>query len=377
MKDMNNVKNNFIFMGLFLITLQSFYFPIVGPALTFIGYVIVVAIGFAENKIDKKLVNITSVFLILLSIHLVLTIGDYGTKDLFSLLSLVVMIIGLPVVKPLFSENEKSIERAIKYILIIHVTVLFSQVIFWLVTHRYLDVLEYLVGIKSGSMSQKGIVAFGVRVPRFSALFNEPGTYCITVMPLVFLYYSLKKKLDGIVFLSSISCLITMSMFGVVLVSLFFCIVILYNRKLRVHMLLISIFSVLIFSSFGGMDAVINRFSADSDYSGLGFRESMLDYYFSNGGHLIFGIRIDELPEFFVPNDIGLWFSFLVSYGGVAVVILLFCYIYLYSESRRVESLLLITLVVMTKLKYTYPLFWILVVMLSVIKGEDRHESSS
>lgn len=368
-----------IFLGFFLITLQSIYIPVFGPVCTFIGYILLFTCALRKSQPELNLLALVMAVYLILVIHLLLSLSSYGNSDFGSFLSLVVMISALPVLISFFKKSKDIILKCVKLTIAFHAVVLVVQIIWWIITKDYLDLLALISNQQSGTISKKGISALGYRVPRFSGLFNEPGTYSVTLMTLIFVYYSISKSIDEIVVLGTVTCLATMSMFGIVLVTVFFLIILFSSKISKVKVFIYVLMLFVAFLGSGGGTALLSRFSVDSQYSGIGFREQMLNFLYSNSQSFIFGIPVSSYPDYFVPNDIGLWFSFITTFGIWGALILILLYFYTYISTKKIEPLLILTIILLTKLKFTYPLFWLVFILLSVdfnkkYENEAKHE---
>ncbi|MGR5336196.1 hypothetical protein ACPV5I_12280 [Vibrio gigantis] len=275
---------------------------------------------------------------------------------------------------PYVEVHHDEFIKAIKLVLVFHVFVILFQVVYWVLTKQYIDLFNVISGLNSGNYSKKGLIAFGLQVPRFSGFFNEPGTYSITIMSFTFLYYAAIKKIDHVIIFSTLSCLITMSGFGIILVMCFYGILLTTSKNNRKYVLYSTPFIFGLFLYIGGVESLINRFSKDSEYSGVGFREKMLEYFFSDINNFFHGLQIGKMPSYFVPNDLGIWFSFMTSYGVFGLLICLSVVFFVFFKTKKWEFILLVLLLFFTKMKYTYPLFWLIVGLLSVVGKNNEKE---
>jgi hypothetical protein len=360
---------------LFLITLQSFYFPVVGSGFTFLGYFVLFYISAYKGDMKSETLFYSLISIIILCLgNFIILFNGIGFGDFKSQLSVLVMLICFPFILKLFQEYNDRMQKILQLVILCHSAILFIQVLYWGVTREYLDIILFLTDEKSGSLSKKGIMFLGERVTRFSGLFNEPGTYSVVIMSLTFIYYSQLKKINTVIVIASLSCLATMSSFAIVLVLLLIFLTVVTNKKQRINALLILSFIFSIFLYVGGVAAIVKRFSANSEHSGLEFRTQMINYYFSDITNILMGIRILDLPEYFVPNDVGLWFSIVVSQGVMGWLFLLLTLSFVYYKVRRLDVFLILIFILITKLKFTYPLFWILLALLLTLKKNNSDQ---
>ncbi|NQY63268.1 MAG: hypothetical protein HRT38_05965 [Alteromonadaceae bacterium] len=353
---------NMLIVSVFAITLQSFYFPGLGAIVTYLGAVLIVVISIFTKKISLDIFkSMVPLFLILMVYYLVLIFKGGGSSSEFnSLLSISAMLLLIPFY-PLVLR--KHLLTVLASVILIHSLIIIFQMFFWVLTREYIDFLQIAVGESSRVMSSKGLTLFNMRVPRFAGLFNEPGTYSVIIMSLTLVYYSVLKKINLTVVMASLTSLFTLSMFGIVLVASLFLVHIIRSKKLNVFFL---IFLSILFASLyyvGFLETILNRFSESSNYGGISFREMMLRFYFNNAEYIIFGIPMGDYPDYFVANDVGLWFAFLVAFGliGFGIVILMIGQVY---YKKSLFEVVIFILLLFTKLKFTYPLFWFLYALL-------------
>lgn len=370
---LSNFEIRTLAVGLFLITLQSFYFPVVGSGLTILGLMLLLIMSLWSLQIDKEVLALVGIFVFLLGISAAIKIlSGIAEEDFVSLVATLFMVISIPFVHSLLRNKTEVAIAAMKYVILVHVGILFFQVGYWLLLQEYFDLLSIIIGVDSGSISKKGLEAFGMRVPRFSGLFNEPGTFSVVVMAMTIIYYILSKKVDYVLAAAVIASLASMSMFGIVLASTLCVVVVLTNNKYRLKIICLGLLFLILFASVGGIEAVVARFSVESEYGGVDFRAEMIRTFLDSPKNIILGMNLEEVPEFFVSNDAGLWFAFLVSYGLPGILLILTMMVFVAYKSRRWDVMFLVILLLMTKLKFTYPLFWVLYTLALVSQKKEN-----
>ncbi|MGL0822743.1 hypothetical protein [Vibrio vulnificus] len=362
----------FITILITLISLQSFYFPYIGSGLTYLGYLIPAALCIIYRKSLSKsdvyfsvILSVTFLSVVVLSFS-----GVFSLSDFKSILAAFVMVLLYPLVKSYFYFNYDNVVKALRLVITIHSFTVLVQILYWLFTREYLDFMEIIMGSESRSLSRKGIMLFGERLFRFSGLFNEPGTYSVILFCLSVVYYKMVGRIDVYIAFSIFSILSTMSAYGIVLsLSFLFYSSFFDGESSNVSKKLKSIFvaslCILPFVVLGGMDGFIERFSSDSDYSGGDFRKNMIYDYFSEY-NFIFGYKIHDMPDFFVPNDIGVWFSILTSFGIFGFISIFIVYSYVIKSDPKFSTFLILSLIMVTKIKFTYPLMWLLIALLLI-----------
>lgn len=359
-----------VIMSIFFITLQSVYIPSFGAILTYLGSILLVAITFFKYKLQKQETILTIILLVMLIIagHF-LIINDVAGVDFKSYIATSIMIFSYPFIFQFIKKESNNLVSSFEFVISVHAFVIFVQVIYFLIFKDYLDIFEHLFDEKSGSLGKKSLILFGERVPRFSGLFNEPGTYSVVIMSLAISYYSIVKRLNLFLAFAISSTLMTMSGFGFLLVTSLLGITFFTSVGGRFKLLFYAGIIIIGFSLVGGYSAIESRFLGQNEYSGLGFRAEMLDYYFSNQKVFFIGDSIDSIPGHFVPNDLGIWYALVLKYGIVGWAIMATLAIHNFYYTKKFSNVILIALIFLTKIKLTYPLLWLL---LAIINNDKK-----
>lgn len=354
---------------IFLITLQSFYFSNIGasifPVIGSIGIFALSIRRFRAAPIKRfKLILISfclfSTFQISIDIYL-----DSYYKGFLSFPVLFCCMIGAI----LFFDNRLYLlKKVIKYVIILHLLFLFLQILVWFGTGEYLDYLYLVTGEAQHYMSQKGIVINGERTPRFTGLFNEPGTYSTWIFSLVLIYYFLQRKISYLLILSLVSMVITMSLYGILL-SFLFCLLVLFKRvNIKRAFLVLPIYILILLI----IPDIERRLSGE--YAGIAFRLTAIKAIFDPltffGGRLFNETLNKILLDVSIP-------VYLVYQGGV-VYLAFFLSVFiaagiLHSPLIFFGSLLLL----MSKIKITYPLIWFFISSIFMIRQQRSSTSVS
>jgi|AZIJ01.1.fsa_nt_gi hypothetical protein len=356
---------------IFLMTLQSFYF-MGASILCYIGAALLAFWGLIRFKVDKFFLLFSLFVVTLLSIHYVGRVFFHGVDvaDVKVYLSTSAMVFLLPLWQQVINSDFAILCRSVALVILIHSLAVFAQLVYWVLIGDYLDLLGLLGGEESRAVSSKALVLSGDVVPRFTGLFNEPGTYSVVVFSLVSTYCYLIRKLDFVVLLSLISIVITMSAFGIVLSVLLLAYAFLFLGNARRLGVIFLVFLATILAVYAGVQvALVERF--DSEGSGLSFRTQMLEFYYDKAS--VFGIGVSELPAEFVINDLGLWFYLLFYYGLFGLVLILLMGAVSLLKSKNFMALFVFGLIMLTKLKFTYPLYWFVFLMIAV-RSADRNQ---
>lgn len=364
--------------ALVFITLQSFYFQGAGAAFTYIGLLVFLALNFRQMEFGHEVSALTGFLVLMLMISSFFRILEgLSLKDFLSLVATVSMVLSMPMIYSIVLKRRQEMIFCLSAMILLHVSVLLFQAFYWSVTKEYFDILKLLSGVDSGSVGKKSVVLGGYVVPRFSGMFNEPGTYSVIIMSLVMAYYFGRDQVDKVVGLGVLSVLMTMSMFGVVLVGCFFLSMLVVKRR-NINSLRVLIFGALVLTGFyfvGGVAAVTERLASHSDYGGVDFRVGMIQHFLADGNSLLVGVSIEAIPDGFVPNDAGLWFAFWYFFGLPGLLCFVAVALFSYYKSRRLDVAILVIAIFLTKIKFSNPILWFLIALVFAFTHKDRaHE---
>src|SRR5690606_32364124 len=96
------------------------------------------------------------------------------------------------------ARGEGAFVKPISIVLIIHLMFWYLQFVIWLLSGNYLDFLEPITGESQRYLSLKGLTFGGSRMPRFTGLYSEPGTYSTYIFLLLVVQYKLTGGKVGV-----------------------------------------------------------------------------------------------------------------------------------------------------------------------------------
>jgi hypothetical protein len=295
------------------------------------------------RKIPGKIIAFVGVYVFFSILHEKYSILFYAPFMLFSL--------GVFYGKISFISTEK-ITNILLVTLSIHVFFLYTQVAIFFYSGEYVDLLKYLSVESSSNFSLKGYRINDQLIPRFSGLYNEPGTYSIWVFLqlLVWQKFEQKKRHTIVLYLTLTSILLTASAYGYVMILIF----ILQKINLKNLLLLGFLFFITILF-------LVGRF--ESGY-GIGERLYIFEALKNNPSWLIFGVG--DVAGL-LRDDAGQGISSIL-HGGILTLLAL---LVLLSESWIVALIVLIA-----KIKLTYP-FLYYILLLWRVKNERQISSNN
>lgn len=348
------------FVVIFLGSMQSFYFSgIELSILTIFSMIIISTSSFFSFTLKQDLLVIWVVVLsnLLLFLFILSFIDIHSIKSAFGIL---ISSLSSLMLITVFINRSTDLVRGIEITLQIHAAFIFAQAIWFISSGNYLDFLVNITGEEQRYISNKGIFIGGIRIPRFTGLFNEPGTYANYISALTAVLFSIQRKLTTTIYLSLASIFLTASLFGYVFVAL---LVIIFSlsqinsiKKFAINLILYSIFGILFLYYY--LESILIRFN--SDYSGLEFRSDMIELLINRDAMDIFigaGTIADLLPDWIVVNDIGLIYYTLFSFGFAGLVFMIIIFIPI-ARTYNWVTIAIFGLLLLSKIKLTYPMFW-------------------
>lgn len=195
-------------LAVLMVSLQSFYFA--GSAwFCLVGYVMF--LPFVRWKVPRA--NWTLAFaLIAGTLSSMLFAGlppASGIGQAFSITALLV-------VPAVFKYRTEALIASLRFAVFVHSAFIFSQFAIFLFAGVYFDPLDYLGMMHQVVLSRKGISLGGIIVPRFSGLFNEPGTYSTILCALVGATFALTRRIDKLMLFSVASTFLSVSLGGMI-----------------------------------------------------------------------------------------------------------------------------------------------------------------
>lgn len=262
-----------------------------------------------------------------------------------------------------FAANRDLVTNAVRFCIYLHLLFFVIQVVVFFANGTYLDYLS-IIGLESRPWSLKGLTVEGIgRIPRFTGLYNEPGTYSVHVATLGILLTTMERRLSLPAVVSLASSALTLSLFGVVLATFGFLVALFLKRRVSDSWITVSAISLvtLIFVISGAAESVHTRLY--SDYSGLDGRENLIRLYFEGDAKdILFGVNPAAMANVTAVNDAGLWFWFVGNYGLLGWAYLAVICIFA-GFAGGVGGFMLMLISMLTKLKATYPFFWLILVI--------------
>jgi len=345
------INTNIAFL---LISLQSFYFYSLGVApLPYLGILLLtLPCLLCSGRVDLSFVIMAMIFFSAVLISILLFSGEGIAAFLGMLFSFVGIFFFYTT-----SFEYFDIKKTLKFVISFHLSFFFLQVVYFSLFKDVMDYVQPVTGEVSRMISSKGLTLLDVRIPRFSGLFNEPGTYATYFGGMLSIYSSLIKRWNILILIGIVSLLFTMSAFSFVVIAFIICSKLITTRPVNAKTFLLIILAV----SVGIFVVTVILERVHSGYMEMGFREAMINDYFLHSDlvGVAFGKSIISASEKFggVVNDVGLWFLVLYDYGALAflALILIILMIFFKARMRALPVLLLFVL----KVKFSYPFFWL------------------
>lgn len=358
--------------------LQSVYLGAVGMAvppvlamLAAIAGFVMLAGGAPERRLAFGAIAAFSILMLALGSAELGILGRSDTKTTFGTVASALSAFALLC---LYGDRPQAWFAGVRWALTIVVTFWYLQVAVYFLSGHYLDVVQLLTGEPSRYLSAKGLSFGGVRIPRFTGFYNEPGTYSTYTAILAAAWLRCRGRFDLLVSAAVASMFLSLSLFGIVLgsglllIALFFGD---YRVKRAPYVVGALILGAALWYVVG--DEVAERLR--SNYSGLEFRLNMLgQLWHGSTAEILLGHGTDpsRIPTWFVSNDNGLWFWLTYSYGlsGLAMIAAFALPTIL---DRKGLGFFLLALVLITKVKFSYPAFWFFWVSLLLASQPPQH----
>jgi hypothetical protein len=245
------------------------------------------------------------------------------------------------------SYKKIDLKSYLSAYLIFHSFFFYIQLFAFLTLGVSIDYLEQITGEAqrhSGGLTLPLVGFF----ERFSGLFNEPGTYAVYIAPFIALfsrYYHLSKKYRIIFYISLLSIIISLSVYGVVFAFfiIFFNVGIAKSKKILFSLCTMPLALIFLYERF-----IINAKAGHS--VGISFRQNFIMESYSflaqNLESFLFGaglLRNDARAEFYGAfNDVGLFFYIFHFSGFIGALLTLYIVFFVFLKRDRSSSIAII-----------------------------------
>lgn len=355
-----NGRSFICFAGIFLISLQSYYFTPPGASLFPIAGVGLIAVsGLLSGRIPKDGKILAAAFFMLLFFSLQLTLdvfkaGSGLIKPLISGFVMVVLILTAPTSILKLAYWDKFV-FALQSVVFVHLLAWSFQVVYFFTTGQFLDLLEPVTGEAQRVWSSKGASTIGVgRIPRFTGLFSEPGTYSTYIFVLAAMLRQATKGSTKLLFFCSATMILSFSLYGLILALGLLAVTINWQGLKGYFGFIFVTFSLAILYSIASFAIPFFRHRVDQGY-GVDSRQVAIDRIISESNPIWGHANLDKIQ--FPVNDLTLPIA-LYGSGGMLLIASMLAVIVILQPVSLV-SLFLIALVMVTKIKVAYPLLWL------------------
>ncbi len=384
----SNLVDVLLFISIFLLSLENHG----DTRLYFSTAIVIIIYFFYQNLITFK--NIIYAFflfsgtLIILSLFSSLEVlsyrsnmGNYGV-DSFFVSNAVKIVLSFLMINILARETG-SVGNIIKYLLLAHVFVFYTQLIVVYITGYYIDMLYLFTGEASR-------YTWGVSIPiigetfRPTGMYNEPSTYSAFVLCLFLIKFSITQKIDRLDLFTILSFFLSLSF-----ASIFYGLSLLIILNFKGDKI-IKYIPLIVISSFILSPLVISMLDerTSGSYDAIGLRLELFNVLFSQSFiEILFGSGPIGVPyelEYLINNpnlswvknglpalnDNGLIVFIFMKFGLIGCISLL---IFMRWCLRSNRAFLYNSLILITKIKYTSALFIFYLIFMTLNKKFSSH----
>lgn len=359
------------FIFLFFISLQSYYFYSVGVSLfCYLGAFFFIFKNCINNSVVLKndyIYIISSLF------FLVLILIIYPLDQAKTIIGIIFCLIFMFFFLVDLRLNLDKIYKSILFVVLFHTLVYTFQALYWFVTKDYIDLLFPITGEHQRYVSEKAMNFGGIVIPRFTGLFNEPGTYSTVMMVLISCLFVIEKKINTIILFSLITIMLSMSLYGFVFVLGLVLFYIVSSFNLKSMVILSLIFSPLIFYIYPFIEQRLTSSNSGFEDRTSSIQNILSDYYGSSNGLIFGGFYNNSLAskDSIILNDLSLFVWLIYGFGVFGLIFIFIYFVIPIIFSRKIDLLILVILVLLSKLKFTYPLIWVFLSLI-YIKSTQR-----
>lgn len=358
-------KTFYVAAALIAMSLQSVYLPQFGmAAFCYIGLLMLIPL---MNAPVQPTVFWIAVFLLIGMCGTLAAAEDGGTK---TILGSIGSTAALVVVPSCFAKNPRPLLIGLRCAIAAHALMVFFQIGYFVLFRTYFDPLSALGLGDQAVMSKKGLELAIGRIPRFAGLSNEPGTHATMIASILAGEYAISRQLSKTSILGILSAMATMSLGGMMFVAIF-CGVVGFHQffAVRKYRWIVAAAGIAVLSLLAYW-VLVNFETRSHIYIEGTQHDQMMDWALSYDRMTLFGLSDSQIPMFFTFGYLGAGLDFLLRYGlwgaaGIAMFV----------ASLPFLGVGLSAVLLVTKLKLTYPLVFVLLatIRLGTAYGRSKH----
>ena len=235
----------------------------------------------------------------------------------------------------------------------------------WVSLDYYIDYVAFLSDDYSVFSSSKGLFLLDRRIPRFTGLFNEPATYSTWLFVIVSLNYFVRPRVSWLLSFSLLSIILSMSLFGFIIVAVMMLITFFTKTSLS---LFVRAFPIYFVVALALMELIYERVA--SKWFELDYRLAAIENI-TEPTVLLFGRISGQSCGMDVSVSL---VTSLICNGGMHYILMFLLVLHFSRVFKSPLTLVFVSVLLISKIKITYPLFWIFLTLVLVISFLDRRQ---
>ena len=321
------------------------------------------------SYLRKEYLFVIFTFLLLFLLWAVLNIVLHDNYDPLEVDRFVkVFILGLIIMVFTFlfyGEDKKLLLTSIDYALWAMVLLWWMQLIAFYTTGEYIDLLQLAGSVREQRYQAYWVKsAFPIDLIRPTSIFIEPGTYAVNTFPLLVLSYLQHNRMTKLHILIILSYFGTMSLFAIIIGVLFIVLSQLAQFKFKLSIKNIFFILLLLLMFFGVEQYLIFRFVEEGGTDQVGYRETIISYWFSlSGEEILMGVgAAQSIFAKSMVEDASFIFKLIFDYGVFSLP-----YIIVMAYLSRGIALLFFFIILLSKVHYQIYIMWFYAAALTIL----------
>lgn len=350
-----------ITLGLFLMSLNSYYFKAIsGAPLPVIG---VMLVWYSSQKFYRPR-SLELILACLIAMGIVVGLWRGASEPAIRIwpANIIGWFVAFATLMTNLEKNYDKLIRGLRIFLVVHVGFFFIQSFTYMLFAYYIDSVKLFTGEESRYMAEQLTMDASIFSIRPTGLFLEPSDYAACILPVALIYHILTGRLSLLIVAALGSVVLTFSSWAFAAVALSS---ILFVRKDGKSVMIIAgivafflIFSEWFFTRTFDVPYDVGYTPADLRHL---FAERVLDSAAGLSPGLGVGVAEPGIEYFFAINDSGSPIYLFYVFGIYAVFLL----IALFWAVKCWQGKVLLLLILTSKLMPTYPFFWLLMNLLT------------
>ncbi len=376
------------FIILLLGSLRSYYFIHLGGMRLFVlSSFLLLLLLLPIYKLDKKFLILIMglISICLVNIALSFIISEDFNPHYFSYVGIIIAPIYGLMFFSFFKNKRELLYKCLRVILIFHLFGFLSQMAAFYIFGFRIDYLNFLTGEEQRVIG--GVFSEDTNI-RGTGFFNEPASYGLYTVSMIFVLLIYKTKIDFLIAIASLSVLLSFSASGVIFLTIILAIIfykIIFTRKNIIRFLLLIVVAALAYEFWIKtffdtnvlnffFDKIVNFKNSYSYQTRIG--SFLNDFSDLSTKFKIFGTGMGNR---ILEENLGSFYSKITIQMGIVFTTLIYLFFLLkfFVFKVSIRSIMIMALLGLSTYNINHIVMWYFLAIVLIFESSIKHEDSS